>query len=195
MKKKFFIVFTIFNFFFFVSKLLTAAPLCSKSEEIKLTNETPEQTDTNNANKNNENEENKSEEEIEDEKEIEISADKKIEVEKLALEQKVEEKIIELQQEKLKTEKIRKKIEEEREIVNQGSIQAQGEAMEITLEEWLKKEFPEDYTLIIRDSRIRCQVPKCKKIVLIPYHLYDIKIKDINKEVALSILGNDSKEV
>ena len=82
MKKKFFIVFTIFNFFLFVSKLLTAAPLCSIPEEIKLTNETPEQTDTNNANKNNENEENKSEEEIEDEKEIEISADKKIEVDK-----------------------------------------------------------------------------------------------------------------
>lgn len=71
-------------------------------------------------------------------------ADKKIEVKKLALEQKVEEKIIELQQEKLKTEKIRKKIEEEREILNQGSIQAQGEAMEITLEKWLKNEFPED---------------------------------------------------
>ena len=53
MKKKFFIVFTIFNFFLFISKLLTAAPLCSTPEEIKLTNETPEQTDTNNANKNN----------------------------------------------------------------------------------------------------------------------------------------------
>ena len=53
MKKKFFIVFTIFNFFLFISKLLTAAPLCFIPEEIKLTNETPEQTDTNNANKNN----------------------------------------------------------------------------------------------------------------------------------------------
>ena len=82
MKKNFFIIFTIFNFFLFVSKLLIAAPLCTIPEEIKLTNEAPEQTDTNNANKNNENEENTSEEKIEEEKEIEISADKKIEVDK-----------------------------------------------------------------------------------------------------------------
>ncbi len=55
-----------------------------------------------------------------------------------------EEFNIERKQYKLKIEQIEKKAKDIEKSANQGPIQEQGEGMELTLEEWLKKTFPED---------------------------------------------------
>ncbi len=57
---------------------------------------------------------------------------------------RVHEKELELAEEKLKNTQLKKKIEESKEIANQGSMQIQGEAMQMVTYEWLRNEFSDD---------------------------------------------------
>ena len=92
------------------------------------------------------------------EAETEIDVDKKVKnqlqkamsVKELEKEKALDEKDLQLKEKDLKIAQLKKKAQETEKIANQGSMQEQGEAMELQIEDWLKNNFPQDEIIEVK---------------------------------------------